>query len=104
MRKRTLILTTAASLLALSTAALPTTASAERVCGARSLFLAKLGERYSESPTAIGIASNGSVLEVLSSKSGSWSIITTAPDGRTCLLASGDSWETLPLVDDGPAA
>ncbi len=74
------------------------------MCGPRSLFLTKLGERYSESPTAIGLAANGKVLEVLSSKSGTWSIITTAPDGETCLLASGESWETLPRVDDGPAA
>lgn len=104
MRKRTLTWTAATAVLALSTTALSTTASSEPVCGPRSLFLSKLGERYSESPSAIGLAANGKVLEVLSSKSGSWSIITTGPDGETCLLASGESWETLPQADNGPAA
>ncbi len=101
MPKRTLILAIAAILLALATTARATTAP---VCGPRTLFLAKLGERYAESPTAIGIASNGSVLEVLSSSNGTWSIITTGPDGKSCLLASGDSWETLPLAGSGPKA
>ena len=81
-----------------------TSASAQTVCGARTNFLANLGQKYAEAPTALGLASNGSVLEVLTSKKGSWTIIVTAPNGTTCMVASGESWELLPQPILDPAA
>ncbi len=73
-------------------------AQAQTVCSTRGDFLDKLGARYAESVTAMGLASNGGVLEVLTSKSGSWTIIITRPDGTTCMVANGESWETVPVV------
>ena len=89
---------------ALTAIGFSTSASAQTVCGARSKFLANLGDRYAEAPTALGLASNGSVLEVLTSKKGSWTIIVTAPNGTTCMVASGQSWEMLPQPVVDPAA
>ncbi|MDP6709182.1 MAG: hypothetical protein QF893_22810 [Alphaproteobacteria bacterium] len=99
MWKKTIALTTAAAALGLSTAV-----SAQTVCSSRSNFLDNLGKRYAESPTAIGLASNGSVLEVLTSKNGSWTIIITQPNGTTCMVANGESWETLTIASADPAA
>lgn len=99
MWKKTIALTTALAAFGLSTAV-----SAQAICSSRSNFLDNLGKRYAESPTAIGLASNGSVLEVLTSENGSWTIIITQPNGTTCMVASGESWETLTVVNLDPAA
>ena len=44
----------------------------------------------------MGLASSGGVVEVVASEDGtSWSIIVTLPGGVTCLVASGEDWETI---------
>ena len=54
----------------------------------------------------MGLANNGGVIEILSSKTGnSWTIILTMPNGTTCMIAAGENWESLPhLIQAGPAA
>ena len=47
---------------------------------------------------------NGSVLELLTSRGGSWTILVTAPDGTTCLMATGENWENIPKLALGPKA
>jgi hypothetical protein len=92
---------TAAALVA-TCLALP--ASAQSVCGERDKFIDHLGSNYQEGPVAMGLVSNGSVLEVLASKGGSWTIIVTHPDGNACVVATGESWEDLPTLVAGPSA
>ena len=67
-------------------------------CQARSEVLAKLESKYSETPVAIGMASNGGVLEVLATDAdaGTFTIIVTMPNGISCMLASGQHFEMLP--------
>ncbi len=69
----------------------------QRACSNRTELLKRLGQVYSEDPVALGIATNGGMLEVLSSEGGStWTIIITMPDGRSCMFASGESWQSMP--------
>ena len=88
---------------------------ASPLCGARADILAKLAKEFGEAPTALGLASNGGVVELLSSDSGSWTLmITFAPapgspaGGRTCLIATGEGWQSVrpqprdPLTDIRP--
>lgn len=91
----------------LSLLALPPTlpAQAQHVCTNRSDVLGHLADKYSEAPVALGLASNGGVIEVLTSNSGNtWTIIITMPSGTTCMLAAGESWERLPLIVAGQGA
>lgn len=73
-------------------------ARAAAACQERAAVLAKLARDYSETPVAIGMASNGGVLEVLAAKAGgaTFTIIVTMPNGMSCMLASGESFEMLP--------
>lgn len=71
-------------------------AHAQTPCGDRNQALVKLSEGYSEAPVALGLASNGSVVELFTSNSGTFTIIMTHPSGVSCLMISGESWETLP--------
>ncbi|MCZ6860724.1 MAG: hypothetical protein O7I42_10680 [Alphaproteobacteria bacterium] len=79
-------------------------ASAQAVCGDHSEILAKLEEVHSEKPRAIAVSADGKLLEVVVSATGSWSILLTHPNRRTCVVATGDSWESLPVIPTGPSA
>lgn len=65
-------------------------------CAARSVVLAELAGRYNETRRAMGIAGNNVLMEMFgSTDTGTWTITVTTPDGTTCLMASGDGYETL---------
>lgn len=82
--------------LAVGLIATASDAAQPRTCANRGDALAHLLKKYSEAPVAMGLASNGGVLEVLSSKTGtSWTIIVTMPNGVSCMLATGVDWESL---------
>lgn len=84
--------------------ALAVPAMAQAVCGKRDKFINHLSKSYSEAPIAMGLVSNGAVLEVPASEDGSWTIIVTRPNGVSCVVAAGESWEDLPILANGPAA
>jgi len=68
-------------------------------CGQRTTVLDYLSTKYSEKPIAMGIAANGGLIEVLTSKEGStFTIIVTMPEGETCMVAAGEGWENLPAL------
>ena len=68
-------------------------------CTKRADVVNHLAKKYSEAPVAIGLANNGGVIEVLSSKDGnSWTIIITMPNGTACMIAAGENWEKVPKI------
>ena len=75
-------------------------------CGPRAEVLEMLSERYDETRRGIGISGPTQVLEVYASESGTWTVLVTDPQGRSCLVASGRSWEDLRemLPPEGDAA
>lgn len=79
-------------------------ASAQTICGKRDTFLAQLAKSHQEAPIAVGLLGNGSVIEVLTSENGSWTMLVTDPNGATCVLAAGEAWETMTRVALGPDA
>ncbi len=75
--------------------------NAQIVCGERDKFLGMLGRTHAEQPVSMGITSTGAVIELLTSPSGSWTILITSPEGPTCMVASGESWQPLPSTVHG---
>jgi len=83
----------AAALIATTTDAMAQNA---RNCGQRDAVLSRLAEGYGESRQSMGLGANNAVMEVFaSSETGSWTITVTMPNGLTCLVASGQSFEEL---------
>ncbi len=65
-------------------------------CAPRADVIKRLAQTYGETRRGIGIARQGAVMEVFASdQTGSWTIVVTLPEGVTCLIASGQSYETL---------
>lgn len=69
-------------------------------CSPRQAIIDRLASKYSETAVAIGMASNGGVVEVLAARedASTWTIIVTMPDGMSCMLASGQHFEMLDVT------
>lgn len=71
-------------------------------CTDRNSALSHLSKKFREEPVAIGLASNGGVVEVLTNNAGTtWSIIITMPDGTACMVAAGEHWEPVQPIKAG---
>jgi len=80
-------------------------ANAQQMCGKRTEVVQSLSADYKESTTGVGLVNNGMVIEVLTSKTGSWTILMTRTNGVSCVVATGNSWESVDLqVANGPSA
>ncbi len=88
------------SMTALAAATVLTAATAHaqqaRNCGPRELVVNRLAEGYGETRQSMGLGANNAVIEVFASEeSGTWTILVTSPNGTSCLVASGQAFETL---------
>lgn len=77
-------------------AAEPAPATARPFCHDHAEIARQLAARYEETPISLGLQANGDLLQVFASaKSGTWTILSTSPDGRACILAAGQRWESV---------
>ncbi len=89
-------LTTILGALLIGWGAFSSSAQAQTVCGDRDAIVASLEKTYSEAPVSVGLASNGAIIEIFASPTGTFTIIVTQPNGLTCVMAAGEYWEDLP--------
>jgi hypothetical protein len=76
--------------------ALPALAQ-EPPCGDRAEMVANLAGKYGEAASALGLSSEGLILEIFNSdRTGTWTILSTGPDGETCIVAVGEMWFFVP--------
>jgi catechol 2,3-dioxygenase len=115
-------------LVVLAGAALSGPAAAFTPCGDRDEILERPHQRHDDSPSALGLSSDGAVLEVLVSPEGGWTILMTSlqrslgtqdrprrssrsgpttevgpgsqgsRSSETCVVAVGEAWQTLQLA------
>lgn len=65
----------------------------------------QLSKKYEEAPIAMGLQSNGNLLQIYTSKSQhTWTVVSTTPAGKSCIVAAGKRWETLPFIKHDPMA
>jgi hypothetical protein len=65
-------------------------------CGPRDQVVAHLAETYAETRRAVGLAGNDTVMELYAAETtGTWTIAVTTPEGMTCLMASGQGFQTV---------
>tara|TARA_R110000803_G_scaffold97883_1_gene165975 strand:+ start:230 stop:493 length:264 start_codon:yes stop_codon:yes gene_type:complete len=72
------------------------------LCSTRADITMQLSEKYAEVPVALGVANNGGVMEVLSAPKGTtWTIILTMPNGQSCMIMAGDSFNRRAMPTGG---
>jgi hypothetical protein len=81
--------------LVLSATASAASAQDRLTCGKRDVLLRQFSDQFKEAPVGMGLSENGAVVELLTSANGTWTLIATKPNGRTCLLGSGEGWQSL---------
>ncbi len=68
---------------------------AQGLCTTRADILKQLARGFSEAPVAMGITTQGGVVELLMSRGGkTWTIIVSLPTGITCPVVAGENWIT----------
>jgi predicted methyltransferase len=73
--------------------------AAQATCAPRAEVLRQLSERYAETRQSIGLATNNTVIETYASPQGSWTIIVTIASGESCLVATGEHFESTAQTD-----
>lgn len=68
------------------------------MCGERDQVLSELDQQFSEKPMAVGQVDGNAVVEILVSDSGSWTILATGIDGKSCIVSAGEGFESTMIV------
>jgi hypothetical protein len=63
-------------------------------CAKRTEVVRILRENFDEHPVGHGLANSGALAELFSSSKGTWTIVATSPNGVSCMVGSGESWQT----------
>lgn len=66
-----------------------------QACSTRESVLESLKTKFGEVPAGVGSGDNGVVVELLLAPGGSWSILLSMPNGKSCLVATGSDWEAI---------
>ncbi len=68
----------------------------------RDMVVDQLAKSYAEAPRALGITSDGAVLELFTAGDGdTWTIVVTLPTGMSRIVATGQNWMHRPLLVKG---
>lgn len=88
-----------------------TSASAQSASGMRmpchdaNEIAKQLSTKYEEAPVAFGLQSNGNLLQIYTSETkNTWTVVSTTPTGKSCIVAAGKRWESLPFLKEDPMA
>lgn len=64
-----------------------------KIWAERTVVVEELQKQYTEIPRALGVAADGSVLELFATPDGTtWTLVVTLPNGMSRVVASGESW------------
>lgn len=65
-------------------------------CGDRESVIDRLQTKYGEVQRSVGLQQGRGIVEIFANpRSGSWTIIITTPEGKSCLMAAGEAFHML---------
>ncbi len=74
-----------------------TAAISQPNCGKRNELIKILDQTYHEASTGLGTINELAVIEVFTSEKGSFTILASQANGISCIIATGQNWETSEL-------
>jgi hypothetical protein len=90
--------------LVMAIGAAPVVAQQRNNCAPRESVIDRLADGFGETRQSVGLGANNVVVETFaSSETGTWTITVTMPTGLTCLVASGQAFETASVALPAPA-
>ena len=67
-------------------------------CAKQMLMQQLLIEKYKETPVGAGTVNQDRYMQIFVSAKGTWTILMTQTDGQSCIIASGENWDSLPQI------
>jgi hypothetical protein len=101
MFARTYSATFAAAFAAISLINTTGTAVANPPCGDHDKIVHTLGQKFKETRRVMGVVNSKAVMEIFMSAQGSWTMLITDTSGLSCIAASGEEWQDVPVAVAG---
>jgi hypothetical protein len=72
-------------------------AQAQMACMKREALVKQLTDKYKEAPAGSGLVGQSAMVEVFVSEKGTFTMVSSYPNGIACILSAGDNWEMTPV-------
>lgn len=94
----------AAAAVSIMCLAIPPPASAQQACPPREEVIDLLEGKYGEQAIGRGLSLDGKGLAELfvNEETGTWSIVVTDTNGRSCIVGGGEAWQKLLPSPESP--
>lgn len=85
-------------LIALLLILVPSAAWGQLACSERGEVVRSIERDLKQHRHALGVTASGNVVEVYRTHTGAWTMLLNLPDGRACLLGTGEAWQNVDSV------
>ena len=90
-----------AALAAISFCNIAGKAEAAPQCGNHDKIVEVLGDKFKETRRVMGVVNAKAVMEIFMSPQGTWTMVITHTSGLSCIAASGEEWQDVPVAVAG---
>ena len=101
MFAQTRSLSLVAALAAISLAGIAGIAEAAPQCSSHDKIVDALGNKFKETRRVMGVVNSRAVMEIFMSPQGTWTMVITDTSGISCITASGEEWQDVPIAVAG---
>jgi hypothetical protein len=101
MFAQTCSLSLVAALAAISLVGIAGKAEAAPQCSNHDKIVDALGNKFKETRRVMGVVNSTAVMEIFMSPQGTWTIVITDTSGISCITASGEEWQDVPVAVAG---
>ena len=91
----------AAAFAAISFVSIVGSAEAAPQCGNHDKIVEVLGNKFKETRRVMGVVNSTAVMELFMSPQGTWTMVITDTSGLSCITASGEEWQDVPVAVAG---
>ena len=72
-------------------------ANAAAPCGSHDAITKSLTTKYKEARRVMGVVNAKAVMEIFMSPQGTWTVLVTDTTGASCIIATGQDWQEVPI-------
>jgi hypothetical protein len=76
-------------------------AAAAPQCGNHDKIVDVLKNKFKETRHVMGVVNSHAVMEIFKAPQGSWTMVITDTKGISCIVASGEAWQDVPVAVAG---
>lgn len=67
-------------------------AEANKHCNTKEIVASHLLKNFQEVPVSIALSYVKNLVQIFASKTGTWTLVVTTPQGISCITGSGENW------------